>query len=328
MKGFDTKFADFTDYILGITKEIWEDRCLSTLNDYYADDIIVRSPTSIVVGNKEVIGTTMATLAEFPDRTLLGEDVIWSGTPEKGMLSSHRILSTATHSGSGVYGEATGKKITYRVIADCHAIGNKVNDEWLVRDQGAIVRQLGRSPREFARNLILKEGGPKACSKPFSPKEDLQGPYKEMGNSDEWGIKYAETLTGIMKSDFSSIRKNYDRAIVAELPGGSTSYSYGGLDEFWMGLRAAFPDAKFDLNHIIGLDEPMLSPRAAIRWSLSGKHDGFGSFGHPTGAEVYIMGISHAEFGPRGIRREFTVFDEVAIWKQILLHVWEDTLRC
>ena len=328
MKGFDTKFADFTDYILGITKEIWEDRCLSTLNDYYADDIIVRSPTSIVVGNKEVIGSTMATLAEFPDRTLLGEDVIWSGTPEKGMLSSHRILSTATHSGSGVYGEATGKKITYRVIADCHAIGNKVNDEWLVRDQGAIVRQLGKSPREFARNLILKEGGPKACSKPFSPKEDLKGPYKEMGNSDEWGIKYAETLTGIMKSDFSSIRKNYDRAIVAELPGGSTSYSYGGLDEFWMGLRAAFPDAKFDLNHIIGLDEPMLSPRAAIRWGLSGKHDGFGSFGHPTGAEVYVMGISHAEFGPRGIRREFTVFDEVAIWKQILLHVWEDTVRC
>tara|TARA_B100000989_G_scaffold259563_1_gene209783 strand:+ start:929 stop:1915 length:987 start_codon:yes stop_codon:yes gene_type:complete len=328
MKGFDTKFADFTDYILGITKEIWEDRCLSTLNDYYADDIIVRSPTSIVVGNKEVIGTTMATLAEFPDRTLLGEDVIWSGTPEKGMLSPHRILSTATHSGFGVYGEATGKKVTYRVIADCHAIGNKVNDEWLVRDQGAIVRQLGRSPREFARSLILKEGGPKACSKPFSPKEDLQGPYKEMGNSDEWGIKYAETLTGIMKSDFSSIRKNYDRAIVAELPGGSTSYSYDGIDEFWMGLRAAFPDAKFDFHHIIGLDEPMLSPRAAIRWSLSGKHDGFGSFGHPTGAEVYIMGISHAEFGPRGIRREFTVFDEVAIWKQILLHVWEDTVRC
>ena len=34
----------------------------------------------------------MATLAEFPDRMLLGEDVIWSGTPEEGMLSSHRIF--------------------------------------------------------------------------------------------------------------------------------------------------------------------------------------------------------------------------------------------
>jgi hypothetical protein len=31
------------------------------------------------------------------------------------------------------------------------------------------------------------------------------------------------------------------------------------------------------------------------------------------------MGISHAEFGPRGIRREYALFDEVAVWKQILL---------
>ncbi len=323
MKGFDTKFFDFTDYILGITKEIWEDRGLSTLDNYYADDIIVRSPTSIVVGNKGVIGATMATLAEFPDRRLLGEDVIWSGTPEKGMLSSHRIFSTATHSGNGIYGEATGKKVIYRVIADCHAIANKINDEWLVRDQGAIVRQLGKSPEEYTRSLILAEGGPEKCLKPFRPEDDIKGPYKEMGNSNEWGIKYAAVLSDIMKSDFTSIRKNYDRALVAEMPGGRTSYSYEGIDEFWMGLRSSFPDAKFEVLHTIGLDEKMLSPRSAIRWSLSGKHDGMGAFGKPTGADVYIMGISHAEFGPRGIRREFTVLDEVAIWKQILLHKGE-----
>ena len=323
MKGFDTKFSDFTDYILRITKEIWEDRGLSTLDNYYADDIIVRSPTSIVVGNKGVIGATMATLAEFPDRRLLGEDVIWSGTPEKGMLSSHRIFSTATHSGNGIYGEATGKKVIYRVIADCHAIANKINDEWLVRDQGAIVRQLGKSPEEYTRSLILAEGGPEKCLKPFRPEDDIKGPYKEMGNSNEWGIKYAAVLSDIMKSDFTSIRKNYDRALVAEMPGGITSYSYDGIDEFWMGLRSSFPDAKFEVCHTIGLDEKMLSPRSAIRWSLSGKHDGMGAFGKPTGADVYIMGISHAEFGPRGIRREFTVLDEVAIWKQILLHKGE-----
>ena len=43
MKGFDPKFRDLTDYILGVTKEIWEDRRIHTLNRYYAPDIIVRS---------------------------------------------------------------------------------------------------------------------------------------------------------------------------------------------------------------------------------------------------------------------------------------------
>ena len=30
------------------------------------------------------------------------------------------------------------------------------------------------------------------------------------------------------------------------------------------------------------------------------------------------MGISHAEFGPEGVRREWTLYDEAAIWVQIL----------
>ena len=51
---------------------------------------------------------------------------------------------------------------------------------------------------------------------------------------------------------------------------------------------------------------------------------GSGAFGVPTGAEVYVLGISHADFGavisgqPK-VRREFTLFDETAVWKQILL---------
>ena len=38
MRGFDPKFVDLPDYILKITKEIWEDRGVATLNDYYGDD--------------------------------------------------------------------------------------------------------------------------------------------------------------------------------------------------------------------------------------------------------------------------------------------------
>lgn len=129
MKGFDPKFLDFPDYIVGITKEIWEDRGIAMLHDYYAPDIVVRSPASVVKGHEGVIAATMATLAEFPDRTLYGEDVIWSGRPEDGMLSSHRLHSTATHANPGIYGPPTGKTLQYRIVADCHAIQNQINDE-------------------------------------------------------------------------------------------------------------------------------------------------------------------------------------------------------
>ena len=325
MKGFDPKFTDFPDYIVGITKEIWEDRGLATLHDYYAPDIVVRMPGSVSTGNQGVIAATAATLAEFPDRTLLGEDVIWSGTPEEGMLSSHRIMSTATHLGDGMFGPATGKTLAYRILADCHAKNNAIDDEWLIRDNGAVVRQMGWDPKDFTRDLIAREGGPEACVTPLTPANDLEGPYKGRGNDNAWGQRHADLLSAMMAADMAAVEREYDRAVQTEYPGGASGHSWDPVDRFWMSLRAAMPSAKFTIHHQIGRDDPNMPPRSALRWSLHGKHDGWGCFGAPTGAELYVLGISHAEWGELiggqiKLRREWTLFDETAVWKQILLH--------
>lgn len=320
MDGFDPRWKDFPDYILGVTREIWEERKIATLHDTYADDIIVRSPASLVVGNEDVIAATLATLAEFPDRQLFGEDIIWSGTPEAGLLSSHRILSTATHLGSGVYGAASGKTLRYRIIADCHARANRIDDEWLIRDQGAIVRQLGQTPEAYARAVIAKEDAAERSIQPFTPAIDRPGPYQGSGNDNAWGQQYADIVQRIMDADLAVIEAEYDRACQLYYPGGVEGVSWSEADRFWVGLRASFPHAKFRIEHCLGRDDPLMPPRAALRWSLTGKHDGWGLFGPPSGAEVYVMAAAHAEFGPWGLRREFVLFDETAIWKQIVLH--------
>ena len=319
MKGFDPRFADLADYILGVTREIWEGRGVAALHRYYAPDIPMRSPSSVVVGNRAVIAATLATLAEFPDRELLGEDVIWSGDEETGFLSSHRILSVATHTGDGIHGRATGRKVRFRAIADCAAKENVIYDEWLIRDQGAIVRQLGLDPRRHAAARIEAEGGPAACVKPLTPETDLEGRYRGAGNDHPRGAAYADLVTRIMDADLGAVREHYDRAVQVELPGGVTGHGWGAAERFWMALRAAFPSAAFRVHHVIGREDPEMPPRAALRWSLTGRHDGFGAFGEPTGAQVHVLGLSHAELGPRGLRREWVLYDETAIWKQILM---------
>ena len=322
-KGFSQRWKDFPDYIIGITKEIWEDRGTETLNRYYSKDIPVRSPMGIQRGNQEVIASTMATCHEFPDRELYGEDVIWSGDEKTGYLSSHRLLTTGTHLNAGAFGKPTGKRFTIRVIADCAAKKDTIYDEWLIRDYGGMVRQFGMKPRAFAKDLIKREGGAKKASKPFTPKSDIEGAYKGTGNDNEWGARYANILTRLMDKEFSLIEQEYDRAVIGEYAGAQTRISHGPVTQFWVALRSAFPNAKFKIHHQIGLDGDMLSPRAAVRWSLDGKHEGIGAFGRPTGANVHVMGMSHAEFGPWGLRREFTLYDEIAIWKQILLQTGE-----
>jgi hypothetical protein len=316
MKGFDKRWADFPDYILGITKEIWEDRGLGgKMRDYYAPEVIVRTPGGISIGEPASTAATMSTLVEFPDRQLLGEDVIWSGRPETGMLSSHRIVSTVTHTGNGGFGPATGKTITYRAIADCFAKDNMISDEWLVRDNGAIVRQMGYDPKDWARGKV--EAG---MATPFTPQMDVKGPYFGNGNDNPWGQAYVDLFSRMMSADFSVVPEQYDRACHLAYPGGVSAHGWGAADGFWLGLRAAFPSAICEVHHVIGLEEPLLPPRAALRFSLTGTHDGWGSFGAPSGAPVHVMGIAHAEFGPRGLRREYVLFDETAIWMQILSH--------
>lgn len=320
MTGFDPRWQSFPDYIIGITEEIWEGRNVGSLRDYYAKDIIVRTPGGISAGNEGVIAATLATLAEFPDRCLLADDVVWSGTPETGMLSSHRISCTATHTGSGAFGPATGRRLAFRAIADCHARDNVIDDEWVARDQGAICLQMGIKPSDFARSMIEREGGVETASRPFTPQEDRPGPYAGMGNDSEWGERYGDILRTLMAADVAVVAREYDRACRLYYPDGVEARSFGPAEHFWMSLRAAFPAAEFTIDHQIGNEDRLLGPRAAIRWSLRGKHEGWGAFGAPSGADVYIMGFSHADFGPWGLRSETVVFDTTAIWKQILLH--------
>lgn len=329
--GFSQRWTDFPDYIIKITKEIWEERGIETLERYYSSDIPVRSPMGIQRGNKAVMASTMATIHEFPDRELYADDVIWS-EHETGLLSSHRLLTTGTHLGEGGFGAPSGKRFTVFVIADCAARGDTIFDEWLVRDYGGIARQLGIEPRAHAARLIALGGGVRKAAKPFVPENDIAGGYKGTGNTNEWGERYAALLRRIMDRDFTAIAAHYDRAVSGHYAGNLHAVSHQPVTAFWMALRSAFPNAKFEIHHQIGMDGGMLPPRAAVRWSLDGIHEGWGAFGRPTGARVHVMGMCHAEFGPFAnpgregptVRREWALYDEIAIWKQILMHTGED----
>ena len=320
MKGFAKQFKDVPDYILKITYQIWEIKDVESIMQYYAENIPVRSPSGVIYGPEEVLKATKVTQQEFPDRQLLGEDVIWIGNEENGYLSSHRILSKATHQNDGIYGPATGKKLVYRVIADCACRNNQVYDEWLVRDQGSIVRQIGIEPKIFAANQIQSEGGSDKCSIPFNTSIKIESKYVAPPQpSFNTGEDYGFILSNIMDNPTNIFQESYDRAVRQEQAGGTTGHGRDDAENFWMNLRSSFPDAKFTLEHCANLQGNKQPNKVAIRWSLIGKHSGNGLFGPPTHADVYVMGICHAEFSSRGIKNEWIIFDETAVWKQILL---------
>jgi predicted ester cyclase len=320
MKGFDKKYIDFPDYILKITKQIWEGKDVESIGKFYTDNIPVRSPFGITYGNKPVIEATYNTLKEFPNRQLLGEDVIWNGNDDIGYHSSHRILSKGTHLGDGFYGKPTGKDIFYRVIADCACKDNQVYDEWIVRDQGAMVRQIGHSPKEFAQIMIDKEGGVANAKKLFDKSEVKPSDYHpEDVRINSAGEKYSKILNSVFEEgyDFS----DYNRASSIYWPGNRLGHGREDVARFWNSLKNIFTEIKFSIEHVGYLDEPIKNPRASIRWFLEGIHSNDSDdFGEKTNSKLFIMGINHVELNKDGIIREWVLFDEVAIWKQILMN--------
>lgn len=320
MKGFDKKYQDFPDFILKITKQIWEGKDVDSIGEFYTNDIPVISPFGITYGNKPVIEATYNTLKEFPDRQLLGEDIIWNGDDENGYHSSHRILSKGTHLGEGSYGAPTGKKIYYRVIADCACRDNQVFDEWIVRDQGAMVRQIGYKPEEFAKIIIEKEGGFGKAKKILNKSDLKPSDYHPLPvKINSAGEKYSKILCKIFTEEYNF--NDYDRAANIYWPGNKLGHGREDVAKFWNSLKNILSEIKFKIEHVGYLDEPNRNPRASIRWSLDGIHSKDSvDFGKKTNSNLSIIGINHAELNSYGVSKEWVLFDEVAIWKQILMN--------
>ena len=323
MRGFDAEFRDLDHYIRVITERIWEGRRIDDIYRYYSDPCIVETPSSVSTDVEEVVSGTKATLAQFPDRRLLAEDIIQSGDAERGFLSSHRIISTMTHLGDGNFGKASGRKIQVRTIADCVCKDNRIVHEWLVRDQAAIAYQIGSTPKEIGALWLAKNGG---WNKPIAGAAPPG--YRSYISADSLALGYAAAI-----QDFANRKGNaaaaYDDAVHHIGPGGVTFYGQDEVAAFWRQLFAALEVQSFEVEHLAfqpgqSLKTPRSSraDRVAFRWRAIAKHSADGQdgkrYGAPSGKQVEIIGINHAEFYNGRVLREWVLIDDVAIWMQVL----------
>ena len=322
MQGFDEGFRDLPDYIEKITREIWEERGIGrSLQRYYAPDIIVRAPPGLTTSNAGVTAATLGTLHEFPDRRLIYEDVIWSGNDDNGYLSSHRLISVMRKQNDGPHGAASGALVRSRVIADCVCKGNQIVEEWLIRDYASFAICLGRTPRELAVELCEQDLRRTGSVQFFTPAKDVPGPYVANIDDSPDAQRYRggwATIWGAKTP--AAIREHYALGAAVFVPGGETLNGREDFDRFVISYLAAFPDAGFRVEHLIVNRDPGQPVRIAMRWSIEATHSGWGRFGEPSGAPIYIMGMSHAYVVEGKITMEWIQIDEVTIWKQILAH--------
>jgi len=316
----DTRpYASVPDYIYGCTREIWEERGVGAeLERYYAADCLVRAPSGLTTRMAGVTADTLATLHQFPDRQLVGEDVIWADGGDGSFLSSHRLISVMTHLGDGSFGPATGRRVKARVIADCWVTGSIITEEWLVRDTGAIARCLGLEPRALAAAQLVADT-PMGRPTVFTPAQDLPSRYAPAISDDPAARVHVAAIRELWAERTpAAIRARYHPGAAVYLPGGEWANGHNDLDRALVGWLASFPDGQLTIHDCTVNRDPDLPPRVATRFSVEATHSGWGRFGEPTRAPVYLMGIVHAHIVGDRIAAEWLLLDEVAVWKQVL----------
>ena len=324
MRGFDPEFADLPDYIIKITERIWEGRHIALIGRWYSEDCAIHTSMGPARGAAGAIASTLETLNAFPDRRLLPEDIVWSGSDRDGFLSSHRIISPARHLGPGPFGPPTGAAMQFRSIADCFCIENRVTEEWLVRDQAGMCLQIGLSPDAMADALARAD---LAAGKSPWQLDDAATLRRDGGlrppvhQTHPAAALVRETLGAIFAGkDVGAVHANYHPACAIHLPRMQTVHGHGRFSEALFGILAAFPDAALAIEHSIACETPGQPIRVATRWWLTGTHTGHGRYGSPSGATVLALIITHSHVVDGLVREEWHVTDEVAILKQIALH--------
>lgn len=318
LPGFGPEFVDFPHYIIHITEVIWHHRQVDKCLEWYTPDCVIHTLAGDVVGAQTVVDNTWATLAAFPDRRLDADNVIWSQEGEGAFYSSHLITSKMTNQGPSDFGPATGRKVRVRTIADCLCADNRIGREWLVRDNLGLVLQLGFDPGSVAARQAAADQAKGFDLPAFLARQAVSDEVEPQTPAQ---VRACAALAQVWRGrDLTQLPRLYDYRVRALMPGGLDLY---GPDEIsdWLGpLLEALPDAELTIEHLAEIPYLGAARDVAIRWRVRGTHAGPGRYGTPTGAPVEILAVTHARVIGDRIREETTVFDDLAVFRQIAAH--------
>ena len=317
MAGFEDDFTDIVDYIVRITEQIWVERAVGRIYDTYDANCTVYTTNGVVRSVEEVIASTTMGIHAGPDGESHHLNVAWSGDEDEGFYTSHLGYARSTNIGASPYGPATGKRLGRFFVADCVSRANLIHTEWLVRDNGAAVRQMGFDIHEVARRLAEV---PLAEAPVVSVPTRLQGQVPRKGYDGP-----TDTIEGWVENHFSRIwnQRRFDHiplayapTVIAHWGGGRIASGTRNLSAMVIALLASLPDATMRVEHVSWSEETD-GVIVAVRWMLEGTTRPGGLLGDvPAGRAVAVMGMSHLRFAGPVVVEEWTMFDEVAVLAQ------------
>jgi hypothetical protein len=277
-----------------------------------------------VIGAEAVVRNTIKTLAAFPDRNMNADGLVIGGDTETGYYSSHRIGSQMTNLGPGDFGPATGNSADVVTIADCVIRDYVIVEEWLARDNLHLVEQLGLDAHTIAKAQAAIEPDAPSLAwrneqlqrlRSLPPAARMKYPENPMA---EPGLFAAAVISDLWDHrNAKHVSDAYASSCVLNVPPGQKIEGRSKAKNHFTRLLASLTDTRGTLDHHCVSCRDNNELDLAIRWTVRGMHVD-GGFDCPgDGAELLILGISHWRLDKSGIVEDWTLYDQLAIMRQI-----------
>ena len=321
LPGFDPVYSDIVDYILRCTHRIWEEKNIGLCRTHYSADCPMVTLGGPTTGAEAVVRNTLASIAGSPDRSPIGEDVIWSEDAPGIFLSSHRITSLATLAGSdAMLGRANGRRRGVRVIADCLCRDNLIVEEWLVRDNVQLARENSLDPHRLAQQQAAADrtGDPARHNWRAETIARVRTEAARRPPADHPAAPVAAALDlALNQHMFGDAAQIVAASVESWWPSGRHGFGRGGWIGCLIQLVAGLYDTRWVLDHWAARPLPDDEVAVALRWWMTGRHLVSGQWGNATGKDLLVLGISHYRLRGGRVIEDVTVYDELAVLRQL-----------
>ncbi len=319
-------YADPEEYIVEWTDKIWQSYGMGLIRDHYHPDIKLHGAYGHSGGRESIIEGCFVKKTAFPGRAFTAEDVIWEERTDSSWVSSHRIVNSGIQTGYWQYGPPSHRRSTSRNIALCLVRDAFIVEEWVVRDEWAVVEQNGLDVNAIARELAAH---PNATILGSGVEEGIFGPPPEnplvagdSGPRPDSHPTQCRMVLELIELAWNQRLLNLAPTFLHRSHVCHTSRyrSYcrpEGYQQSLGELIASLPDARFDVRDVAANTDPFHGTRVSVMWNMRGTYAGAPTYGPLTHSPVDVLGISHFVLRDDKIYNEFRVFDELAVLTQI-----------
>jgi len=234
------------------------------------------------------------------------------------------VVSPMTNQGDTVFGPATGKRVYAMNIADCEINDGLITREWLVRDNLALVSQLGFDAQRAAQEMAgrfenntwqwIESEFERVSNTPAAPGEFIAD--KEPWSAEAFSRHALESCW--VSGNSVQLEAAYapycvlHRAPVRTISGRQATLKH------YADWRKILPSLHLSVDHVCSQPFGDNGVNIAARWSVAGLQGAAFAGIEATGKPLYILGVTHWRVIGGRIVSEWTVFDEIAIAAQAI----------